>query len=1045
MPINTAEYKKLIQGAKAQELIVKPFTIPARIGISGDDPTPEVTEADMLTQIQKLDSIHDFGSSRGSNIATDLITKRKSDTAYIYNSMRMTYIQKYSFNNGPIGIQDIPIINFSSLSYPGVAAETRAIDDIENYCVLLAMKSKMKDNAGLYNTFFKHIPLTDAVPDYSTHKTAIKNFFNEYTDNVVGTGKINFIVDTPGDMSKILKSNAVDDFAYILTQESAHDSASSKSSPLAPTSITECYKNNGYVEVLNFDQANNFYKYNNNTKLDDIVGEKQKISASIKREYSNTYDDGTQNKGKFESHFIIKFDGMKYNSVKDCYYTEVQYSNNLKITCNLNQKPHPTNVNTIVTEIKKVFQTAKVLEAVDKTTLVANKKNKFSEDFSNNADYGLSGNDGPTLDYTFTKKRAGDGLQAKVVKLVNSGKLVLYCNKQINPGGIQPDISSNNKGNTNIEIIYKIQRLVLVTIDRVLFSYCVTNNIPVILSGPKYLLLFKPNPGPGSAVMVGGGSNHKLSIKNNINLKMNNNFDNKSINKKNNIISKKNIQKGGNIDKIKYLFQSVPYCFLKLLPRLLVNQAQKDYVIREISGDHNEKKILSVFIDNKSCVYRTDLNNGNNEVINGTTYGYCEFLNKELIVNFTGKFIVEVFLDRYVYTGLNNETTDILFSELNGKINTGIENYYNIRSSSGISIDDFDAFMQSIDPEYVPPGYEPDMYEGGSISNDQESNERGMSIQSSTSNDRMSIEGESLNDRFWAENMPGLNLYLQFFYNNNISSNKNSLTLDENLLVTNNNIAIMSYLSLFNSFEMNMCWDNDGYDENFNNIKGLEVTNKISLYLFIYHLLLDFETQKDKICYGLLEYFIQPKNSSDSYFIIEDDLSSLIHYVTCSYVNLPLSVNKIIENMIDAEIIKTDNQIFTNTRDYFMQLGDKIHNHNIMISEYLNNESDVEGQDQGKIVDFINKYLNMYGFMMMSDIFYANNDEKPEESEEKKKENEYLRKNKMIGGLKISKKRNIKNRHKRGNKTKNLRKTKKTKKTKKRRKIRNKKTKKGKK
>ena len=151
--------------------------------------------------------------------------------------------------------------------------------------------------------------------------------------------------------------------------------------------------------------------------------------------------------------------------------------------------------------------------------------------------------------------------------------------------------------------------------------------------------------------------------------------------------------------------------------------------------------------------------------------------------------------------------------------------------------------------------------------------------------------------------------------------------------------------------------------------------------------------------------------------------------------------------MIDAEIIKTDNQIFTNTRDYFMQLGDKIHNHNIMISEYLNNESDVEGQgqDQGKIVDFINKYLNMYGFMMMSDIFYANNDEKPEESEEKKKENEYLRKNKMIGGLKISKKRNIKNRHKRGNKTKNLRKTKKTKKTKKRRKIRNKKTKKGKK
>jgi hypothetical protein len=277
--------------------------------------------------------------------------------------------------------------------------------------------------------------------------------------------------------------------------------------------------------------------------------------------------------------------------------------------------------------------------------------------------------------------------------------------------------------------------------------------------------------------------------------------------------------------------------------------------------------------------------------------------------------------------------------------------------------------------------------------------------------------------------MPGLNLYLQFFYNNNIS-------LDRNLLVTNNYIAIMSYLSLFNSFEMNMCWDNDGYDENFSKIKGLEVTNKISLYLFIYHLLLDFETHKDNICYGLLEYFIQPQNSSDSYFIIEDDLSSLIHYVTCSYVNLPLSVNQRIQNMIDAEIIKTDNKIFDDTRNYFMRLGDKIKNHNIMISEYLNNESDVESQDES---EFVNRYLNMYGFMMMSEIFYANNDK---DSEEKKKENEYL-KNK-IGGLKISKKRNIKNRHKRGNKTKKLRKNKKNKKTKKQRKIRNKKTKKGK-
>jgi len=1032
MPINTTDYKNLIKEAKAQELIDKPFTIPSKVPtVVGDDSTAEVTEPDMLTQIQKLDSIHDFGSSRGSNIATDLITKQKSDTAYIYNSMRMTYIQKYSFNNLPIGIQDIPIINFSALSYPGVAAETRAIDDIENYCVLLSMKSKMNSNAASYNTFFKHIPLTDAVADYPTHKTDIKNFFNEYLDNNAdGTSKINFIVDTPGDLSKILKSNAADDFAYILTQESAHDSASSKSSPLAPTSITECYKNNGYVEVLNFDKSQNFYKFFSNQQTLLLDGDKNAIDASIKREYSNTYDDGTQNKGKFESHFIIKFGGMKYTPGKDCYYTEVQYSNNPIITCNLNQKPHPTNVNTIVTEIKKVFQNANVLQPADKATLVANKKNKFSQEFNSKPGYNLVGNDGPTLDYTFTKKRAGDGLQAKVVKLVNNNRLVLYCNKQITPGGIVPINPSNNKGNTNIEIIYKIKRLVLVTIDRVLFSYCVTNNIPVILSGSKYLLLFKPNPGP--QVISGGASNHKLSIKNNINLKMNNNFDNKS----NDIINKKNIQKGGNVNEIKNLFQSVPYCFLKLLPRLLDN-LQKQHVITEISGDDNEKKILSVFIDNKACVYRTDLNNGDNEVINGITYGYCEFLNNPLIVNFTGKFIVEVFQDKYVYKGLNNQTTNILFSVLAGIINSGIADFYNTRSSSGINPEVFDAFMESIDPEY-----QAENLSGGAFSNNEQqmSNQQQQQMsnqqqQQQMSNQQqqqqMSIEGETLNNRFWVDNMPCLNIYLQFFYNNNIS-------LDENKLVTNNYIAIISYLSVLNNYEMNMCWDNDQYYADFNMIKGLEVTNKIRLYLLFYHLLDDFNEQKDNICYGLLEYFIQPKNSSPGYFIIEDDLSSLIHYVMCSYINLPLSVNQRIQNMIEADEINIiENKIFNNTKNYFMGLNNKINEENRLITEYLYNDS------ENGMEDFIKQNLNIYGFMMMSNNFNMNN------NNNNNKEKEILKSDlNKIGGLKITKKRNIKNRHKKGNKTKKLRKNKKTKKTKKQRKIRkirNKKTRKGKK
>jgi hypothetical protein len=1063
MSIKTTDYKRCIGGTSdgVAHLNTKPLGIPEkREAVSDGKDFPEVTEDTMLTEIQKLDSIHDFGGSRGSNIACDMINFDRSSRQWVYNAMRMTYIQQCSFNSPDIGISNIPIINFSAFSYPSAASEQLAIDDIENYCVLLTMKKKINNPTKTeYDKYFKYLEMD---PDQlQALKTQIKDFFIDYVDSAEGTGKINFIVDTPGDLSKILKSSLEGDndaFAYVLTQESAHDSASSKTSPLSPETLTTCYNKNGYVEALNFETYKNICKFSGSAGLN---GEENLILKSITRKYSNNYNDATQNEGKFESHFTISFGGMKHETDrgKEYYYTDVTYTGKLPAKCKLNQKPHPTNVNTIVKEVKGINTINRKLDNQEKILLESGKKNKFNEVFETKPVYKLSIPDSSQLDYSFTKKRAGDGLQAKVVKLVNSGKLILYCNKQHVMGVNNPsNLKDYIKGGTNIETIYKIKKLVLVTIDRVLFSYCVKNDIPAILSGKGYLLLFKPTPSP---VNLFGGSNQELSIKNNVSLKMNNeNFNNKS----NDVISKKIVQTGGeDIDEIVDLIKNIPYCFLKALPHILYHNRRtfgldlnkikdlKDLIQgwaqRSEDNPNPAGKLLSVFLNDKSCIYLTpeaEANNGK-VMINGVEYGYCEFDSSKNYIIYTERVKLQKNNDNDFSYKFDSTTATITSEEIEGfvegKIST--DKFYNIRNKAGVDKVDFDNFMQSIDPEYSAAMLEfENMYEGGSISNDQESNDVGMSIQSSTSNDRMSIEGETVNNNFLVDKMPGLNLYLQFFYNNNISSNKKSLTLDENLLVTNNNIAIMSYLSLFNSFEMNMCWDNDGYDENFNNVKGLEVTNKINLYLFIYHLLVDFETQKDKICYGLLEYFIQPKNSSDSYFIIEDDLSSLIHYVTCSYVNLPLSVNKIIENMIDAEIIKTDNEIFTNTRNYFMQLGDKIHNHNIMLSEYLNNESDVESQSES---EFVKKYLNMYGFMMMSDIFYANNDEKPEDSEEKKKENEYLRKNKMMGGLKITKKRKLRNRNKRGNKTKNLRKNKKNKKTKKIRKLRNKKTKKGKK
>ena len=71
-----------------------------------------------------------------------------------------------------------------------------------------------------------------------------------------------------------------------------------------------------------------------------------------------------------------------------------------------------------------------LLDDSDKVLLPIGKKNLFNKTFEAKVKYKLDFNNNTSLDYSFTKKRAGDGLQAKVVKMVNSDKLVLYCNKQ---------------------------------------------------------------------------------------------------------------------------------------------------------------------------------------------------------------------------------------------------------------------------------------------------------------------------------------------------------------------------------------------------------------------------------------------------------------------------------------------------------------------------------------------------------------------------------------------------------------------------------------
>ena len=108
----------LTEKSNVNQLVSNELKIPpVPATVVGDVSTRMVTEDEMINQIQKLDSIHDFGGSRGSNIASDAISLDRTTGKYIFNSMRMSYIQSYSFENPTIApILNIPIINFSSLS-----------------------------------------------------------------------------------------------------------------------------------------------------------------------------------------------------------------------------------------------------------------------------------------------------------------------------------------------------------------------------------------------------------------------------------------------------------------------------------------------------------------------------------------------------------------------------------------------------------------------------------------------------------------------------------------------------------------------------------------------------------------------------------------------------------------------------------------------------------------------------------------------------------------------------------------------------------------
>jgi hypothetical protein len=913
-----------------------------------------VNNINIPQQIQKLDSVHDFGGSRGNNLATDSLSKRRDhvNQNYCYNQMTLSFIQKYSFTNiiAPINIQ-----TFSSFSYPGCAPIQRIVDDVENCCLLGAMQESLTPQGGMthnINYLYRNVDLKN-INELKETKQLIANFFANYTNNEEnGTNKINFIVDTPGDITKILKSTIeTDNFAYILTQESAHDSAKGKPTPLEPLILNQAYRGNGYVEAFKGSNAANNQLLQN------------ELSAQVNRTYTNTNP-------QFESNFEINFTGMSFevnDRRRSVFVTNVTYIKNntnpifnRNIRCELNSLIHPTNVPQITKEVTRIIKNSDLfLDPDTQDPLANNDINGINQFYTNFNTYTSNGNtyysvnqNADDLDFNFTKKRAGDGLQAKIVELMNSpGYEGLPCYKM-----------GNGNGSCNNVNIFYIRKAVLVTIDRVLFSYCIKNRIPAIYSGTNCILLFKPLL--AQQVVIGGTL---LSMS----LPLSEIKQKNVTNERKNLFNKK-VQIGGRPEsEMAFDIAQIPFCLFKFIPRILIERlnAVGWAILKTKYCNLSDNDVITRYGNERSCIYYREYpfrratdnedyayifteGNGFNTLNNNYVLWFDDILNvykdnnntfyiETIYLNF--RYLPERFRPnsiKAVSTFVIDEILHIIqqlpvvyFTRLQRQIkNEGLNlNVHAVR----------EYLLEDTQESYLDY---PDTYLGGDHHGGAKDDDDNVSLV-----------------KLLIPNNPKLNVFLNFFYNNDIS-------LDKEKLTTNNFLALSAYLSIFDRYEINMCFDNDKYEQDFIKIsKSLpEVSNKTSMYLFFKFLLEDFPEQHDKICYGLMEYFINEGDGNNNYFAIADDLQTQIYYIYCDEIVRPYYVNEIIEQNISDGTINVEDPIFINTKTYFEELYSRINEKNIEITTYLNHPNREENiQDNIELEEYIKTYFNMYGFMNM--------------------------------------------------------------------------------
>ena len=1023
-----------------------PQDVNVLIRMNPEEQSIDEKEEKCLYQSSIIDSMHDFGKL---GITSDELKSypSKSDN-YTFTGMMFTLLQNTLYKNTGRS-NELSGSYFSSFKASFVDIDkyqnkVSITSDIEDYILLLSIKRGLLRNTSsltlenIKDETQQCFKITQSVegadkPKLIEIRSEVEDFFADFRDTEPdGTQKLNILIDTIKNFKRVLTINDGNyPFAHITTRESIHDSAISKTSPLSPNDATIYYRDNIFCEV-----PSRVDEYSTTLDGDDDV-----------RSYDSSLDFGV-----FNSIFNIKLGGIKYRAAhgREALGTVSEYENNgNKESFNsiLNQSRHPTNTTTVLNEVKSIkSKTSLFLNTAQRNDYRANWGN--FDYIYNNIFKNLNYKDhATTFKYSFyyTKKRAGDGLQAEICRRVTNKEEVIRAYKiKTGSGGAIANLSTSTT--------YILRNLILVTQDRALFSVCITNGVPAILSTYTSYILFKPKRDVASLPVV-PESTESLVVPD-----MTSSVESKTIPvglKTDRVTRSQKLKGGGNLSEtpeevyndgsdIADIIDSAcdPIYFFRILQKIIGRSVTSDvdtssvkkyiryienFEINEMSEANNEPVFgIYEFLKDHAyfsisseqvtpeerdklakwelieCLYnlklptthitytRDDTPSITNEVVPAPTYDDVDKISNDIINYFdinanvgadtlitninlrdenynpysiflgfmtNGRYcdlkVVKIKNDdkhKFIIKTSNSTITfkEITYEDILTYVRFGshqamtrkslkdfissysyetndeekffrdILKFIDVREEPHVTeadVDEADVREQlNVDEPYV--GEQPDVGEA-----DVEEVNGELNVGETLN----SVGGSPFRPNVSFTSLPLLNYYILVFYNLPILVNESA-----------NNLVMMSYLNIFENFEVSLCVDDELITENFEN--GSLFTNKRLLYLFFYHLIDDYGVEN--VSYNMLEYFLK-KHHLDLYF----DLYLIIGYVYGSHqLFIPFTPSDIIEKNIQKGIIKLDD--ISNTQSYFESIYRKAINSNI---------------DK--------KYFTRNGFMFMSRIF----------------------------------------------------------------------------